>query len=237
MNIAQILKDVPEGTKFYSPIYGECEFIKIQDDSQYSILMKDYDDGKVTFTEDGKVFTDEYYSNTECILFPCKENRDWNTFVATKPYTIKPGDVIACNSIFYLMKDANTTIFRYSSIYNTTEASISHVLPEIYRKATDRETAAMFDAITKAGFKYNPENVSIEINKDKIEHKFKPFDPVLVRDYESGEWRCNYFSHMIGERYVCVGSTWKYWILCIRKTLLLKPCLILNLVLTGTKSR
>ena len=211
MNIAQILKDVPEGTKFYSPIYGECEFIKIEN-GEYPILMKDCEGDRITFTEDGKYYSNEFYSNTECVLFPSKENRDWNTFVVTKPYTIKAGDVIACNSIFYLMKDANTIIFRYSSKYNTTEASISHVLPEIYRKATGRETAAMFDAIIKAGFKYNPENVSIEINKDEIEHEFKPYDPVLVRDCESDEWRCNYFSHMNGENYICVGTTWNYCI-------------------------
>ena len=206
MNIAQILRSVPEGIKFYSPIFGECEFIKIEN-GEYPILMKDCKGDKISFTKDGKYYTNELYSNTECILFPSKENRDWNRFV-----TIKPGDIIVCNSIFYLMKDANTTIFRYSSIYNTTEASISHVLPEIYRKATDIETDALFDAITKAGFKYNPENVSIEINKDKIEHEFKPFDPVLVRDCESDEWRCNYFSHMDGENYICVGTTWNYCI-------------------------
>ena len=211
MNIAQILKDVPKGTKLYSPLFGECEFVKIEynDYDKYPIIIRDCGGDKITFTEDGKYYSNDFYTNTECILFPSKENRDWNTFVATK---IKPGDVIVCNSILYLMKDANTTIFRYSSIYNTTEASISHVLPEIYRKATGRETAAMFDAIIKAGFKYNPENVSIEINKDEIEHEFKPYDPVLVRDYESGEWRCNYFSHMDGESYVCVGTRWNYCI-------------------------
>lgn len=37
MNIAKILKNCPEGTKLYSPIFGELELVYIKDNSPYPI--------------------------------------------------------------------------------------------------------------------------------------------------------------------------------------------------------
>lgn len=41
----------------------------------------------------------------------------------------------------------------------------------------------------------------------------KPFDNVLVRDYNYKEWRCDLFSHKLknGE-YSCIGRSWNYCI-------------------------
>lgn len=40
--------------------------------------------------------------------------------------------------------------------------------------------------------------------------QFKPFDRVLVRDYDSIKWKCDLFSYKdIESRYVCVGSSWR----------------------------
>lgn len=45
--------------------------------------------------------------------------------------------------------------------------------------------------------------------------KFKPFDRVLVRNYDNEEWRANIFSHYengdIG-RYQCVSTIWRHCI-------------------------
>ena len=44
-------------------------------------------------------------------------------------------------------------------------------------------------------------------------HQFKPFDQVLVRDSESGQWRANFYSHLdnyIG--HVCIAGIWNYCI-------------------------
>ena len=45
MNIAEVLKDVPEGTTLYSPLIGECKLIGVVIDDNYPIKVKvnDYD--------------------------------------------------------------------------------------------------------------------------------------------------------------------------------------------------
>lgn len=126
MNIAKILKDAPKGTKLYSSIYGYVELLGI-DDLEYPIRAKTCNNGLiVSFAKDGKCNID--YPDAECVLFPSKENRDWNTFKVEKSY------------------------------------------------------------------------------------EFKPFDKVLARQTERGNWVCDYFSHKIENQYVCIGAMCNYCI-------------------------
>lgn len=78
MNLIEKLKNAPKGTKLYSPIFGEVEFEKIVDDCIF-VVIKDEDESSYRygygFYSDGK-----YNHNGECVLFPSKENRDWNNF-------------------------------------------------------------------------------------------------------------------------------------------------------------
>ena len=84
INIAEKLKDCPKGTKLYSPLFGEVEFVRIEIGS---IIVKVLDNGipysTETFTAEGKYYNTE---QSECLLFPSKDNRDWNKF----DYRIKP---------------------------------------------------------------------------------------------------------------------------------------------------
>lgn len=100
LNLVEILKDCPKGTKLYSPIIGEVEFECIKY-SEYPI---------VTWSKNGKrilSFTKEglFFSEGECImLFPSKDQRDWSKFNVKKPKfdpkTLKPFDkVLARDSI------------------------------------------------------------------------------------------------------------------------------------------
>ena len=42
-----------------------------------------------------------------------------------------------------------------------------------------------------------------------MEHQFKPFDKVLVRDSSSVTWRANFYSHLDGKNnHVCISNTW-----------------------------
>lgn len=55
--------------------------------------------------------------------------------------------------------------------------------------------------------------VSDQVTDQESKHQFKPFDKVLVRDLDTHEWVCNFFSHIDEEGYyVCVGS---WWLQCI----------------------
>ena len=78
LNLVEILKDCPTGTKFYTPVWGEVSFRKLLEDKNYAISI-DTCSGNVCLTKEG------YYllrNDTECIIFPSKEQRDWSTFTA-----------------------------------------------------------------------------------------------------------------------------------------------------------
>lgn len=77
MNLIEKLKNAPKGTKLYSLIFGEVKFEKIVDDCIF-VVVKNKDGScksRYSFYSDGK-----YNHNGECVLFPSKENRDWNKF-------------------------------------------------------------------------------------------------------------------------------------------------------------
>ena len=80
MNIAEILKDKPEGTELYSPAYGEVIFNGIKNDAIY---ITDKRQIIRSLNNDGKLF-----NNGECMLFPSKCIRDWKKFAWEK------GDVL-----------------------------------------------------------------------------------------------------------------------------------------------
>ena len=97
IDLTKILKDCPKGTKFYSTIYGEVEFYRIKEESDYPISFVATDDCMFDTTSDGR-----YYKNWgECTLFPSEDQRDWSKFTAPwykkerfDPKTLKPFDKV-----------------------------------------------------------------------------------------------------------------------------------------------
>lgn len=77
INLVEILKDCPKGTKFYSSGYGTVTFDHIEADADYPILTKSSEYGTCSFTKEGK-----YYKNCdgECVIFPSKDQRNWNVW-------------------------------------------------------------------------------------------------------------------------------------------------------------
>ena len=100
LNLVEILKDCPEGTKLYSPIFGEVKLDKIDIHSEPPIrVLCKY--GKDGFSKDGRICS---AYDGECMLFPSKEQRDWSKFNPSKPKfnpnTLQPFDkVLARNDI------------------------------------------------------------------------------------------------------------------------------------------
>lgn len=76
LNLVEILKNAPKGTKLWSPICGECEFIEIRYINTYPISCITDNGCKLNFNNQGKYL----FKEGECMLFPSKENRDWSTF-------------------------------------------------------------------------------------------------------------------------------------------------------------
>ena len=79
IDLTKILKNCPVGTKLYSPIYGEIYFEEIRSNGKYPIITITKSIYAATFTKEGFHYADE---DGECILFPSKEQRDWNKFTA-----------------------------------------------------------------------------------------------------------------------------------------------------------
>ena len=78
IDLTKILKNCPEGWEFYSPLFGEVYFQKIRNDDENAIGVTK---GVVqaSFTKKGWYYAD---LSDECLLFPSKDQRDWNKFSA-----------------------------------------------------------------------------------------------------------------------------------------------------------
>jgi hypothetical protein len=98
--IAQILKNCPAGIKLYSPAFGVIEFKEVISD--YSISCQTSTELIVMFYPDGS-----YYKGGECVLFPSKEQRNWDNFLI--PF--KDGDIIIRNKPNCGCKQCNIAIF------------------------------------------------------------------------------------------------------------------------------
>ena len=77
IDLKEILKDCPKGTKFYTSIFGEVEFDSIDYDKIYPIIIRLSDNNIEKLTADGKMYED---LDGECILFPSREQRSWSEF-------------------------------------------------------------------------------------------------------------------------------------------------------------
>lgn len=81
INVAEILKDKPENTKLYSPLFGDVYFSYIED----SIINVKHHGGTTKFFDNSRYYN---YPESEPLLFPSKEMRDWSK------YAWKRGDVL-----------------------------------------------------------------------------------------------------------------------------------------------
>lgn len=82
LNLVEILKDCPKGTKLYSSVLGEVELEGVTDSVKYPIIVK-LNEGQFgeriieTFTSDGRLIAT---FEGECVLFPSRDQRDWSKF-------------------------------------------------------------------------------------------------------------------------------------------------------------
>lgn len=78
INIAEILRHKPYGIKLYSPIFGECTFCCVRDDTN-DICVKKLNGVIEYFNSEGL-----YFTLGEVMLFPSKEMRNWRKFAWKK---------------------------------------------------------------------------------------------------------------------------------------------------------
>lgn len=212
INIAEILKDCPKGMELYSPVYGTVGLLKVAGNPVYPIMTATSIDRTGIFTSDGRLY--ENYPSAECLIFPSREMCDWTKFFKRGDVVIKKGGGMAAvfdgwaNDTY---TEFNTTINLYGD-GNTGEEKVCDTL--LFRKATEEECKQFVkkaERILKG--KYDPDTLQVEPVKATC--LFKPFDKVLVRDNDEGEWYANYFSHYKENNdcpYVCIDNSYIYCI-------------------------
>ena len=135
LNLVEILKDCPKGTKLYSTVYGEVELEELYQDKDtlYPIRVKLRDNALDDFSKEGRLDVD--YSG-ECMLFPSREQRDWSQFKPKQPKfdpnTLKPFDkVLARDSDEFRWKCAFYSHQRNDCSYKfvTTDSFYEYCIP------------------------------------------------------------------------------------------------------------
>ena len=98
IDLTKILKDCPTGTKLYSTIYGNVEFMHINTNSMYPVRFTITNERIKCVASDGRHLSE---FDGECTLFPSKEQRDWSKFTTPwlkkerfDPKTLKPFDKV-----------------------------------------------------------------------------------------------------------------------------------------------
>ena len=156
LNLVEILKDCPKGTKLYSTIYGEVVFENVYHDDCVIYPICFYDGEFLQCVTKNGLHLVEH--DGECSLFPSKDNRDWSTFKVEKPKwnpdTLQPFDKVLVRDDdlgywggdFYLYTDKETgSDYPYSCVSSNYKICIpyneetKHLLgtnkeaPEFYR--------------------------------------------------------------------------------------------------------
>lgn len=136
LNLVEILKYCPEGTKLYSTVYGDVELVRVYlDDNTYPIEIK-IDEGSdmIYITNDGRLFND---FRGECTLFPSKEQRDWSKFNPKKskfdPKTLQPFDKVLVYNIYDICEGWACALFSHirksEYPYSTSSGSFKVCIP------------------------------------------------------------------------------------------------------------
>lgn len=220
LNLVEILKDCPRGTKLYSSVLGEVELDHIDIRANYPIIIRLKDlNVRECLTTEGTLFT-EY--DGECILFPSREERDWSKFTAPWYDTIdwleKQGeqkkqvhfpkftfdDVLALQCCMETVKKVQEDKELYEQLN-----LIHNKIYDAYCLGKQGETSPILSNSSNTGK-----------NKPKFDPKtLVAFDKVLVRLTKDCIWNATFFSHYDKEVnwgcYPCVTTSCKSYDKCI----------------------
>lgn len=197
INIAEILRDMPKGTKLYSPLFGECILDEVctSDRKTYPIILLTSADTLVGLTKYGHYLYE--VKDADCVLFPSAKMRCWDKF-------FKRGDIVynlysKMYAVFECWANDDYTEFNTTINYydDHTFGGEEVCTTDSFVKATDKQRVEFIEAAEKHyGGKYNPETLHVESVK-VVEPKcpFKPFQKVLVRDIGEDNWCASFFSH------------------------------------------
>ena len=185
INIAELLKDCPQGMELDCTVYDNCVLEGIVEDGCcYPIQIKT-PEGLMPLTQYGSISPSMH---SKCVIFP-KGKTTWDGFVPSCPF--KDGDILTYTSNYtttfiYRNKD-NEPNFSTSFYVACNNAPSNNFL--IYNKntlialnencdvrlATEKEKQKLFDVIKENGYKWNADKKTLE---KLIVPKFKVGDTI-----------------------------------------------------------
>ena len=216
INIAEILKDKKDGIRLYSPIFGECTFCCVREDTN-DICVKKHNGVKEFFDSKGL-----YFNTGEVMLFPSKEMRDWIKI------SWKKGDLLinSCGFQCIFKEWASDDYTKFNGCYSNRSdgyEDVSNAETSNFVKLDNNTAYGYIREIEKrCGGTLNLETLKIEkqtefkdgdIVTQGLKVELKPFDKVLVRDDKEDQWSANIFSYQFRGMFHCLGEC--YWRYCI----------------------
>ena len=200
LNLIEKLKGCPEGTPLYSPLFGQVELVNVCSPGFcYTIEVKATERNGDTdikrFTADGRYW--DIYENDECLLFPSKDCRDWSQFVPPEP---EPEHEQKNEPVYKQLKENILYWFKHIAQIADERKTANGVvmedwaaLDEIKALATNSVYYIQNHFILHEGNEYLKD--TMDEPEPKPMHDFKPFDKVLVRDYDGEPWRIAFFDY------------------------------------------
>ena len=187
INIVEILKDKPQGTKLYSSACGKCKLEEV-DDKSFKISFYN---SKFGFMNGGEGYLDKngkLYDDGECVVFPSKEMRDWRKFAWKK------GDVLISNDgkkevFFNGFTDDTYALFKAKHGFEVlSDGNTIYLADEDGIATSDYTLENKNDAQTyintieeRLGSKLNRETLEVE----KAQPEFKDGDIVFMKGIKS----------------------------------------------------
>lgn len=175
IDLTELLKDCPKGTKFYSRAIGTVTFNCIKSDR---ICVKNYKGIETAYSKGGKFcYSDE---DAEIDLFPSKDQRDWSKwhkpFVKGDILVSEMGNIVLCSHV-----DENQRV-HYHCLLNP--YGILKIRDDVgvgysyaCNLANDFQKQKLFDVLKKEGYKWDEEKKEL-----KPLQQFKDGDIVATND-------------------------------------------------------
>lgn len=168
INIAEILRNKPHGVKLYSPIFGDCTYCYVREDTN-DICVKKHNGVIEYFNYEGL-----YFALGEVMLFPSKEMRVWDKFAWKK------GDALSCgvDNLCIFEKWANEEYTEFYAKFVTPNYSGNTFKTEKWSKETNEAVIKQYISNIEEfkGCKLNLTTLEIE----KTQPEFKDGDIVAL---------------------------------------------------------
>lgn len=197
IDLTKILKDCPKGWKFYTTIWGDAEFVSIDEKLDYPIRIKARGETRVLM-RNGRWSA---AINAECIIFPSKDQRDWSKFTA--PWLEKQDYSLRVNDRAWLYFVSDVLTWKNGIGQYLDDPRVQELAKRLCSKYAQKLYNPSVEKLVEVPDKFDPETL-------------QPFDKILVRDSDEYQWKCTFYSHQREKsglcKYVTTGASYEYCI-------------------------